>query len=357
MTATSTDERPVGPPPRDEPDESVRGPLLRVWAVVAAFTLVMVARSVQVGIPPKDPRGSLLLSRVAISLGLLVALVLVDAVRRAGWTVRPGAVARSVRARWTPRRLGLVLLALAAYHLVYVEYRNLKSWDVLNTPRDEMLLRWDRWLFFGHSPHVLLHDLLGQGIAARVLVVWYETFGWLVCLSFVAALVLQPRLRQGYVHIASAMWVWILGTASYYAIPSLGPFQAVPEEFAGLPHSMVQETQATYMAQRAHLLADPQAADAFASISAFASLHVGVTTLMLLMARYYGLRWTSRLLAVFLAGTMVATVYVGWHFAVDVPAGLLVGWLGVRLGRWTVDPPVGGRAEGSGRGTPLLLRS
>ena len=29
-----------------------------------------------------------------------------------------------------------------------------------------MLLRWDRWLFFGHSPAVLLHDLLGQDVAA-----------------------------------------------------------------------------------------------------------------------------------------------------------------------------------------------
>ena len=39
-----------------------------------------------------------------------------------------------------------------------------------------MLLRWDKWLFFGHSPAVLLHDLLGQDLAARLLTDLYESF-------------------------------------------------------------------------------------------------------------------------------------------------------------------------------------
>ena len=41
-------------------------------------------------------------------------------------------------------------------------------------------------------------------------------------------------------------------------------------------------------------------------------------------------------LAVFLAGTMVATVYLGWHFAVDVPAGLAIAALAWVLGPLTV---------------------
>ena len=47
------------------------------------------------------------------------------------------------------------------------------------------------------------------------------------------------------------LWVWILGVACYYVIPSLGPFDDEPQMFAGLPHTMVQDTQARYMAQRA----------------------------------------------------------------------------------------------------------
>ena len=65
---------------------------------------------------------------------------------------------------------------------------------------------------------------------------------------------------------------------------------------------------------------------------------MGVTFVIVLMASYYGLRRTTRVLAVFLCGTILATVYLGWHFAVDDVAGLAIGWVSVRLGRWTIHP-------------------
>jgi membrane-associated phospholipid phosphatase len=154
----------------------------------------------------------------------------------------------------------------------------------------------------------------------------------------VAAIAFNDRIRDGYVFIASGLWVWILGVGSYYLIPSLGPFNSAPAEFDGLPHTMIQDTQARYMGQRAYLLTHPAASDAFAQVSAFASLHVAVTFLIVLMARYYGLRRTSVALSVFLSATIVATVYLGWHFAVDDVAGLLIAYVAFRIGRLMVYP-------------------
>ncbi|MEP6816941.1 MAG: phosphatase PAP2 family protein [Marmoricola sp.] len=323
-------------------DESEHRWLVRVWVLVAVFAMVALVRSIQVGIPFRDPHGAILLSRIELSLVLFVLLSLLDAglrARRSGWTV--ARMVALLRERWTRRRLALAMGGLLAYHLVYFCYHNLKSWDVFNHVRDDMLLRWDRWLFFGHSPAILLHDLLGQHVAAYVLMVIYESFSSLVSVSFVAALVFPRRIRDGYVFIASALWVWILGVGSYYLIPSLGPFNSAPQDFAGLPHTMIQDTQARYMAQRAHLLAHPQAGGAFAQVSAFASLHVAVILLIVLMARYYRLRRATLVLAVFLAGTILATVYLGWHFAVDDVAGIAIAYLAVFLGRRMIYP--GGR--------------
>ncbi len=323
--------------------------LARVWIVVVVFAAVTCARSVQIGIPLRDPAGAVFAWRLVISLALLVVLAVVDALvrgRRSG--SEGGGLVDRLRRRWPRERVVLTLGALLAYHLVYFCYHNLKSWDVFNRPRDAMLLRWDRWLFFGHSPAVLLHDVLGQHVAAYVLMTLYESFSTVVTVATVAAVVFVDRIRDGYVFIASALWVWILGVASYYAIPSLGPFSSAPGEFAGLPHTMIQETQARYMGQRAHLLAHPHASDAFAQVSAFASLHVAMTALLLLMARYYGLRRTSRVLVAFLLATMVATVYLGWHFAVDDAAGLLIAYVGVQLGRRMVYPH-GGRPRAARR--------
>ena len=327
---------------------------LRLWVVVLVFGAVTLVRSAQVGIPLRDPHGAILLSRVAISAVLFGVLALVDATRRTPDGRRTvSSVFETLRARWSPRRLMQAASALLAYHLVYFSYHNLKSWDVLNPPRDSMLLGWDRWLFLGHDPAVLLHHALGTHAAAYVLMVFYEAFSSLVTVSFVAAVVLADEVRDGAVLIASLVSVWILGVASYYAIPSLGPFHSATGAFSALPHTMIQDTQARYLAQRADLLAHPHAPHAFAQVSAFASLHVAVTATLVLMAAHYGLRRTTVALSVYLAVVMVATVYLGWHFAVDVLAGLAIAVVGVWLGKRIV-PPRRRRADvGTGTGYPL----
>ncbi|WP_310529901.1 phosphatase PAP2 family protein [Nocardioides sp.] len=311
----------------------------RVWLLVVLFAMVTAAGSHHYGIPVRDPHGAWLPWRMAISVGLFALLSLVDAGRRAGrpgWTLRR--TLEVLRSRWTRGRLALAMTGLLAYHLVYFCYHNLKSWNVFNEPRDDMLQQWDRWLFLGHSPAVLLHDVLGQHVAAYVLTLIYVSFSSVLSASFVAALVFTDRVRHGYVFITSAMWVWILGVGAYYLIPSLGPFSYAPEEFAGLSHTRTQDTQARYLTQRADLLAQPQAHDATAQIAAFASLHVAIVLMILLMARYYRLDRAAQAMTVYLAGTMVATVYLGWHFAVDLIGGFVVAYAAVFLGRWMVYP-------------------
>lgn len=313
----------------------------RVLALVIVFAVVATARSRQVDVPFRDPHGKLFAHKILSTAETLVLFVAVDILVR-WWRAPRNGESRwrtlwpTVRTRWTPYRVGMILLALVAYQVVYLCYRNLKSWDVFRAPKDAMLLRWDRWLFFDHSPAVLLHDLLGQDVAARLLTDLYESFTTVLSFALVAALAFTPTVRAAYVGVVAAMWAWILGVGSYYVIPTLGPFHAAPAEFAGLTRTSIQRTQASYVAQRDQLLAHPHAPDAFAQISAFASLHCAMTCLIFLMARYYGLRRLSWLAGAFLAGTVVATIYLGWHFAVDDLAGITIAWVSVQLGKLVV---------------------
>ena len=326
--------------------------LIGIWVLVAVFAVITAWRSEVVGVPMRDPEGQMFRGRLTSALVLFAVLTVLDAVLRArpaGWS--PRRIAGVWRARWTPERLVLALSGLLAYHLVYVCYRNLKSWDAFNTVQDEVLLDLDRWLFAGHSPAVLLHDLVGEGAAAVVLMVVYKSFTYLAPFSVVASLVFIDRIRDGYVFLVSALWIWILGVASYYLVPSLGPFASAPGEFAGLRHTAITDTQAEYLRERAHLLADPSAGDAFASISAFASLHVGFTCMVWLMLRYYRFRRTARVMGIYLLAVMVSTVYFGWHFVLDDVAGVLLAVLAVALGRVMVyphgRPPVAARSQES----------
>lgn len=313
--------------------------LVSVWVVVAAFGAVTLIRSHQVGIGIRDPGGTIFLLRVVLSLVWFGALILIDAsfrVGRHGWTVRKARI--ELRRRWPKDRLALGLSGLLAYHLVYLSYHNLKSWNALRPIHDGRMLQIDSWLFLGHSPAVLLHDALGQHLATYVLAIVYESFSYLVPMSFVAALVFANRIRDGYVFLTASMWTWILGTASYYLIPTIGPFHSAPRDFSGLPHTWITAAQSSYLADRIYFQQHPGASDAFNSIGAFASLHVGVTCMTLLMIRYYGFRRATRAMTIYLAAVVISTIYLGWHFVLDDAAGVVLAVLAVLFARLTVYP-------------------
>jgi len=341
---TQADRRESGRP--ESAPDGARGYAFvwRLWLVVVLFSGIVLVRSADLGIPLRDPGGQMFRSRLTKALVVLVVLALAEAVVRARG-LSPGGVAGALRERWTGRRVLLVLTGLVGYFVVYVGYRNLKSWNAFNALRDDDLLRLDRSTFLGHHPAELLHRLLGESYAAGFLEAVYTSFSYLVLLSVVASLVLIPQVRRAYVFLAAATWTWILGALSYYLLPSLGPFAAAPSQFAGLRTTGIAESQAGLLVERAHFLADPSAADSFVSIGAFASLHVGFTFMVFLMARHYRLRRTSVALAIYLVAVIVATVYFGYHYVMDDVAGLLLGGLAVLLGRWTVEPPFGRRRE------------
>ncbi len=339
-TASTRQTRLTDVPSTDVESATGSGFVWRFWIVVALWVAIVLERSAALGVPVRDPEGQMFLGRLTKALVFLLVIALAEAVVRSrsrGWSV--GNVLRVLRERWTGARLALVVSGLLGYHLVYLGYRNLKSWNAFNPLRDDDLLVWDRAIFLGHSPWTMLHTLFGESYAAEGLAVIYRSFTYVIVLGLVGSLALIPRVSRAYVFLCSATWAWILGTFCYYLLPSLGPYASTPEDFAGLRHTPITDTQAEYLVERAAFLADPSAADSFVSLGAFASLHVGFTTLVFLMARHYGLRRLSHVLAVYLAAVIVSTVYFGWHYVLDDVAGVLLALTAVRLGRWTVTPP------------------
>ena len=159
----------------------------------------------------------------------------------------------------------------------------------------------------------MLHTLLGESYAAEALAVVYRSFTYVIVLGLVGSLALIPRVREAYVFLSAATWA---GSSARSATTCCRAWALTPRpgEFAGLRTPPITDTQAEYLVERASFLADSSASDAFVSLGAFASLHVGFTTLVFLMARYYGLRRISRVLAVYLAAVIVSTVYFGWHY-------------------------------------------
>lgn len=323
-----------------EPDSAgwrlVAGP-----AIVAIFTLIAgLIVSAEAGFSFRDPDhvAVLYIFEVGAGVALLVLLdVFIRARRATGakWPTR-AQVGEVRRERWTPKRIAAVAGAIVAFYATYLAYRNLKaSVPLINGDLfDVEITDIERTMFFGSDPAALLHDVLGTGVAAHLLSTFYVAFIVFLPLSLGLALVFAERLAVSLLYATALSINWILGAASYFVLPALGPIYFDPELFAGLPYTEVSRLQELLLSDRVGFLADP-ANGTLQAIAAFASLHIAMSATALAAAYMFGLgRRMKGSLWAWNVITVIATVYLGWHYVIDDVAGVGMGIAALYLARW-----------------------
>lgn len=320
------------------PHHGLRGALERNFGYAWAAGIVMAAATVMFSVvaelPIRDP-DSLIPGYIrfpAIVLLAVAADVLPRLVYRArGRFATYGETFRDImRERWTRAHCLFALGGVGAWYLTYATFRNLKSFVpfVNGNNWDPQLREIDQFLWFGHDPAVVLHDLLGTGVAAHFFSYVYFVWIALVPISIAIALVWTRRTTAGSWYVTAVAFDWMLGAAIYLAVPSTGPVYtpAQREQFADLPHTYNTDLANTLLEDRTAVLDDVFGSGTLQTIAAFPSLHVGIMVTICLVVQYVGLaRWIRVVSWVFLGLTVVATTYLGWHYFVDVIAGAVVG--------------------------------
>jgi hypothetical protein len=247
----------------------------------------------------------------------------------------PGIVRERVRTHWTRERMILVVSGLVCFYVTYVSYRNLKSFlpFIMGPAKyDRELHLMDRALFFGHEPATVLHTLLGTDVSAHVLSAIYLWFLPLVPLALAAWLVWSRNITFGYWFATSQCLAWMLGTASYYALPTLGPGFNYAHLYKDLADTGSGSLMDSLYYARQGVIVDGTVG-AVQSVAGFASLHVAITLLVALMVQYtlrsrvlHWLFWVNFVI------TVIATLYFGWHYIADDVAGVAIAlvsfWLG-----------------------------
>lgn len=312
---------------------------LAVGLALAVGILAWVA-SYHYDLPLRDPDGLAGPSYIRLPLIVLIFFI-ADVVPRVLITNRGFAnFAESFktysRTRWTRSRIVLVTVGLGTFYVVYVAYRNLKGFLPFvreSVLYDNVLLKLDKALVFGHDPAALLQSVLGTGISAHVLSFIYVAFLLFVPLSLGAALVWSKNVSTGYWYVTALCINWVLGAASYYWMPSLGPFIAKPSMFTDLPTTGVTRLQSALATGRELYRHDPFASDSVQSVAAFASLHVSIIFTAALICHYVIssalVRWG---MWAYFVLTSISTVYFGWHYLLDDVAGVAIGFIAVWVG-------------------------
>ncbi|HSE09388.1 MAG TPA: phosphatase PAP2 family protein [Nocardioidaceae bacterium] len=307
-------------------------------AVMTGLLAVVVGQSL--GLPLRDPEGFLGPAWIRLPL-LVLGAFLADVVPRSLWRSR-GRLAQFrseaetiIREHWTRERISLVVIGLVSFYVTYVGYRNLKNYlpFIREGTQDPLLKAVDEAIFFGGDPAIFLHTVLGEGVTAHILSFIYLIFLPFVPISVTAWLVWSRNISFGYWYVTAQCLAWALGTASYYAIPSLGPAFYYVWLYSGLEHTGVTQLQDSLFYGRSEVRFDPFGSDGVQSVAGFASLHVAITLVAALVAHYTvrhaWIRWG---IWVFFGLTVISTIYFGWHYIADDVAGALIAIVAVYLG-------------------------
>jgi hypothetical protein len=316
----------------------------RAWVLMVVLAVGMAAWAIiEAAVLDRklvDPEGSFLgPSYIRLPLLLLGALLLdlLPLTLYSSWR-QPRAIPQIVRNRlknhWNKERIVLVASGITSFYVVYVTYRNIKSFlpSVIDRTYDRELHLLDHALLFGHDPATILHTVLGTGIAAHVLSYVYLWFLPMVPLVVTAWVVWARNLSYGYWFVTSQCIAWVLGTISYYALPTLGPGFEYVALYTDLPSTPSGKLM-TALAFTRYDVVNGTASNAVQSVAGFASLHCGITMLVALMVQYtIRIKWLRIAVWINFSVTAVATLYFGWHYMADDVAGVLIALVSFYVG-------------------------
>ena len=186
--------------------------------------------------------------------------------------------------------------------------------------RDAALIAWDQRLF-GFQASVAM-----QRFVSPLLTAWMEfayTFHILNIPIVACFLYLRRRRERFREMMAGILVITFLGLLGYLLVPAVGPLYTLRDQFT-VPLSVPLE-----MVNRQIEFMD------FARIKrdVFPSLHAGISFVVWLYA-WRNSRRLFAILAPFVLSLFVSTVYLRYHYLVDVVAGLLLAPLSFLLANW-----------------------
>ncbi len=231
-----------------------------------------------------------------------------------------------------------VTLFQGTFTSIKISFANLQG----GFPYDRYLADLDRFLHFGSAPWRYLYAFAEVPTVRTIIELNYNMFWHLICfgsLFFVATSPRADRVRAHY--LAMFLFVWIvLGNVLAALFLSAGPafyggvtgYEArYAEMLAFLAQSDGVSSAARFQGHLWELYQRGQPGIG-GGISAFPSVHVGLITMNACFLAAYS-RWLGAVAFVYVGFVLASSVYLGWHYAVDGYASIIIVTLSYYLSR------------------------
>ena len=297
------------------------------WAQVAFLALLVVALGVLWRRTEHAPLW------LAFDLGALAGVAVIVAVGR----------------RDRPRRGALLRLAhgVVVVPLVFTQV-GLLIRAMEPTDNGPLMERIDRWLFFGHNPIEALESI-SHPMLTEVMQWAYTSY---VILPVFTLALLAWKASPGLIarSLFSLLGIMYVSYLGYGLVPTAGPniHNSLP---LPAPSDVVRLDLYQFTCDLPGLWGTTWLRTAmfeaeFTKLDCFPSGHVAVATACAVYAFRLGRGWGWLVLPI-AAGVVISTMYLRYHYVIDVIAGLLLAWVGVtaferlneRLGRVLLSMP------------------
>jgi len=222
--------------------------------------------------------------------------------------------------------LGILCRAAVLLILCFLIYSNLKaviplfrvySWDSL-------AYKLDLGLCLGHNPYKILHAWLPTGEFTFFFHNVYFFFFYFNTIGFSGTLIFgSTRDLLELTH--TVVLTFLIGLSLYWIVPTLGPFFANDTSylFKGMMDEPYLKRQLMNTFQAVINSPHDFKIRPFSGIAAFPSLHVA-HSLVFLYFLWSRQRLVAGLLVIPFFFLTLSTVYLGWHYIIDIPGGAVV---------------------------------
>lgn len=192
----------------------------------------------------------------------------------------------------------------------------------------------DQLIHFGVDPWRLLYAVAQHPWVLRVVEVNYNVLWFLVCYFSLYWVATSPRanaFRVRFILSWFASWIvvgnivagtWLSAGPAFYAQVT-GDIERFGGQMAFLASSATESSSAVKMQAYLWRLHESGNMGFGSGISAFPSMHVALITLITLYVNEFNPR-IGRLLWIYVGFVMISSVYLGWHYAIDGYASLIL---------------------------------
>ncbi|WP_193015291.1 MULTISPECIES: phosphatase PAP2 family protein [Gammaproteobacteria] len=204
----------------------------------------------------------------------------------------------------------LGLLQLVTCWTIFPLFKSIR-YGLYQSGFDDILYKLDKTLWFGKSlPEWTI--FLQSGWLSELLSFCYFSFYFLIigCALFFF-FSRNKALTKNY--FLGLMLMYFFGFIGYFSIPAAGPYISFPSDFVYPVYSGAMTLFLTELVDKG-----------ITGMDVFPSLHTGITIYIVGFFYFSGYRRTAYCLSPILMGLILATVYLHYHYGIDVIVGALL---------------------------------